>query len=117
MGMTGSALSNLLPTVVVNLLLLALVKWKCGTSPFSWAQLKVVLVITALFLVNVIWKNSIYPLFISAFSNKLLGAIVDGVVKTGLFAIIVAVVVYFWRVSDEVNMLIRKILVFVKRKL
>lgn len=117
MGMTGSALSNLLPTVVVNLLLLALVKWKCGTSPFSWAQLKVVLVITALFLVNVIWKNSIYPLFISALSNKLLGAIVDGVVKTGLFAIIVAVVVYFWRVSDEVNMLIRKILVFVKRKL
>lgn len=117
MGMEGSALSNLISYVVYYLLLLSLVRWKIGTSPFSLSQLKVVLVIGLLFLANMAWKNWIYPLFLSLPLQSILSSIIDGVVKTIIFATIAVVVIYKWSISEEVNMLMKKALAFIKIKL
>ena len=107
-GMNGSALSNLLSYVVYYILLLALVKWKVGTSPFSWPQLKVLVLIGTLFVINIFWKDFIYPMFASLFMKPLIGSLIDGAVKTLLFASVVFVGTYYWHISDEVNMLVKK---------
>lgn len=114
-GMNGSALSNLLSYVVYYILLLALVKWKVGTSPFSWPQLKVLVLIGTLFVINILWKDFVYPMFASLSIKPLIGSLIDGAVKTLLFASVVIVGTYYWHISDEVNMLVKKTIAKVSR--
>lgn len=117
LGMEGSALSNLISYLVYYLLLLSLVRWKIGTSPFSMQQLKVVVVVGAFFLLNLAWKSWIYPLFLSLPIKSIISSVADGVVKTVIFSVIVIVLIYKWSISEEVNLLIKKMLAFAKIKL
>lgn len=115
MGMNGSALSNLLSYIIYFALLLALVRWKIGTSPFSWQQLKVLIVIGLLFVANILWIDYVYPLFQYLPLKPLISSLIDGAVKTILFGGIVIVGTYFWHISDEVNMLVKKSLLKVSQ--
>lgn len=110
LGMNGSALSNLLSYILYFSLLLFLVKWKTGTSPFSWAQLKVVVIIASIFLINIAWIHTIYPLFAKLPLRPLINHLIDGIAKTLILGGLSIAAIYFWKVSEEVNTLAGKVI-------
>lgn len=114
-GINGSALSNLISYVVFISLLLVLIKWKIGTNPLSWAQLKVVIIIATLFIVNILWIHSISPLFNTLPFKPVINALIDGIVKTMILGGIGIAAIYFWKVSEEVNGLARKAIAKIHR--
>lgn len=115
-GMNGSALSSLISYIIYFTFLLALVKWKIGTSPFSWAQLKVTTIIVSLFLLNFVWIRTIYPFFTTLPFNPVVNAIIDGIVKTMLLGSAGIAAIYYWKVSPEVNHITQKVWNKIKKK-
>jgi hypothetical protein len=80
------------------------------TSPFSMGQFKVVLIICLLFALNWLWTILLTPVLHSIPFSEFACNIIDAVLRTGIFSIIGIVIIYYWRVSDEVNGLIKKVL-------
>ena len=115
-GMNGSALSSLISYIIYFTFLLALVRWKIGTSPFSWSQLKVVTIIVSLFILNFAWIKTIYPLFTTLPFEPVINAILDGVVKTLLLGGVGFITIYCWKVSTEVNHLVQQAWSKIKRQ-
>ncbi len=115
-GMNGSAMASLFSYIIYYLLLLALVKWKIGTNPFTWNQLKIFIIIGLLFLANVLWRNNLYPIFASLPFNPTVNILIDGSIKTILFAGIGITACYFWTVSEDVNIILDKGLRLIKLK-
>lgn len=113
-GINGSALSNLISYVIYFSLLLLLVKWKIGTSPFSLPQLKTLAIFIMLFLLNILWRQTIYPLFGSMPFKPEINAITDGIIKTLVFGGIAVVSIYLSKVSEEVNHIADKTLKRIK---
>ena len=113
-GINGSALSNLISYVIYFSLLLLLVKWKIGTSPFSLPQLKTLAIFIILFLLNILWRQTIYPLFGSMPFKPEINAITDGIIKTLVFGVIAVVSIYLSKVSEEVNHIADKTLKRIK---
>lgn len=108
-GMNGSALSNLISYVIYLSLLLILIKWKIGTNPLSWAQLKVTLIIVSIFLLNIAWIHTLYPLFDKLPFTPKINAIIDGIVKTLILGGAGIAAIYYWKVSTEVNHLAQQV--------
>ncbi|MBP5663619.1 MAG: oligosaccharide flippase family protein [Bacteroidales bacterium] len=115
-GMNGSALSNLISYVIFISLLLILIKWKIGTNPLSWAQLKVTLIIVSIFLLNIAWFHTLYPLFDRLPFNPKINAIIDGIVKTMILGSAGIAAIYFWKVSPEVNHIAQQVWNKIKKK-
>ena len=109
-GMNGSAFANFGSYLIYFVCLLALVRWKLHISIFSWGQLKSLLVVLVLFGLNWLWVRTLTPLFASLPVKALYSALLDGVLKTGFIMVVGAVMVYYWRISPEVNRLILKVL-------
>ncbi|MCK9625044.1 MAG: oligosaccharide flippase family protein [Bacteroidales bacterium] len=109
-GINGAAFATLFSYIIYYLLLLGLVKWKMKTSPFSMGQFKVVLIICLLFALNWLWTILLTPVLHSIQFSEFACNIIDAVLRTGIFSIIGIVIIYYWRVSDEVNGLIKKVL-------
>jgi len=104
-GIEGGAWATLGSNVFYFILLLLYVKWRVGTYPFSWGQLKVLAVGALMFglnylLVRVSGKISPDP--------SLLFRIVEAVVRTGIVGVAGLLMVYYGNVSEDVNALIRK---------
>lgn len=116
LGMNGSALSNLISYILYFGMLLTLVKWKVGTSPFSRAQLKVVIIMASIFLINIAWIHVLFPLFAALPFRPLIDNIIDGTVKTIVLGGSGIAAIYLWKVSEEVNMLVGKSIAKLKTK-
>jgi O-antigen/teichoic acid export membrane protein len=115
-GMNGSALSSLISYIIYFTFLLALVRWKIGTSPFSWAQLKVTAIIISIFLLNFAWIRTIYPFFATLPFSPVVNALIDGIVKTTLLGGAGIAAIYYWKVSPEVNHITQKVWNKIKKK-
>lgn len=115
LGMNGAALATFISYVIYFLCVLSLIKWKMSTSPFSWAQIKVLLLVISLFLINIIWQKHISLYFnllpFGEFINGLIGALV----KTAFIVGLGAVATYYLKISNEVNLLINKVFKIFKR--
>jgi len=104
-GIEGGAWATLGSNVIYLVLLLLYIKWRIGTYPLSWGQLKVLAVGALMFglnylLVRISGKISPEP--------SLVFRIVEAVVRTCAVALTGLLVVYYWNVSTDVNRLIRK---------
>lgn len=115
-GINGSAFASFCSYVIYYLLLLGFVKWKVHVSVLSKAQIKVVAIIIALFLLNILWTKTITPILMLPSVKPLIMALVDAVVKSCVLLALGICAVYFWKVSIEVNGLIDKALLRVRRK-
>ncbi|MDD4848860.1 MAG: lipopolysaccharide biosynthesis protein [Bacteroidales bacterium] len=104
-GIEGAALGSLISCIVYFVLLLTFIKWKIKTSPFSKAQLKVVAIVLAMFLVNALLEWTIKPLIFTLQCHPWLAGAIDAVLRTvvlmagGWFA------VYKWCISEQVNII------------
>lgn len=109
-GMNGAAMSHLLSYLTFYLCLLFIVRLKMNINILSMAQLKVLVLVAGLLLLNFGWAKSVAPLFMKLPFSMTVNAIVDAVVKSTVLLVVSAGVCYFWSISEEVNRLLRKML-------
>ena len=104
-GIEGGAWATLGSNVIYYILLLAFVKWRVGTYPFSWGQLKVLAVGLLMVVLNYLIFFVVGKLMPEP---SLVFRIGEAVVRTGIVAVVGLLVVYYWNVSPDVNGLIQK---------
>ena len=107
-GVNGAAFATLVAYMVHYVLLLALIRWKIGTSPLSAKQLLVLLVVGVLFGLDWLWSKALTPWFVGLFSKPVYGLTVDSLLKTTLFLVIGLVAIYKIKISQSVNNVIDK---------
>ncbi len=107
-GLIGAAFATLVAYMVHYVLLLALIRWKIGTSPLSAKQLLVIGVIGVLFGLNWLWSKALTPWFVGLFGKPVYGLVIDSALKTTLFLVAGLVAVYKIKISQSVNDVIDK---------
>ena len=107
-GVTGSACATLAAYVVYFTPLLTLLWKRLGVSLFSCKQLWVVLFTLALFAVNMLWQWAVSPLF-DRIGTGLGIVLLQALVRTAFFGIVVIVAVRRLNISPEVTGIIEKI--------
>ena len=115
-GLIGAALATLVAYVVHYTLLLALIRWKIGTSPLCGKQLIVLMVVSIMFGLNWLWSKTLTPWFIGQFNKPVLGLVVDSVLKSMVFLVVGLISIYKLKISESVNNLIDKGLRWVRLK-
>ena len=103
-GIEGGAWATLGSNVFYYILLLLYVKWRVGTYPFSRGQFKVLAGLLMLVL-NYLLVFAVGKLVAE---SSLAFRVGEAVVRTGIVSVVGLLVVYYWRVSEDVNGLIRK---------
>lgn len=109
-GINGSALASLFSYLIYYFLILTFVRWKLNISVFSKGQLKIIIIMAGLYLLNFLWIKTITPFIITLPVKMLFAHLIESAIRTGVLLLIGGVVTYFWNVSEEVNQLIRKIM-------
>ena len=115
-GVNGAAFATLVAYLVHYVLLLALIRWKIGTSPVSAKQLWVLAVVIVLFGLNWLWTTVLTPWLAQLFAQPIFGLIFDAALKSVLFLALGLLVVYKMKISQSVNDLIDKGLRVLKLK-
>ncbi len=113
-GMNGAAMASLLSITVYQLFLFGLLQWKLKVNIFSVGQVKILVIIIILLLINCLSVDYVLPLWRSIISNELVADIVDACLRTGILTLFGVGAIYWWHVSEDVNSLLRKYLKFKK---
>lgn len=109
-GMNGAAIASLFSTALNYTLLLSLNWIKMRTSPFSFQQVKVLITVALLLSLSFLWDSFITPIIYKISERELINLIADSFFRTMFILIIGIGVVYYWKISNEVNSLVRKYL-------
>ena len=109
-GINGAAMATVVSSVIYYLALLLFVYIKLKVTPFSLNQLKIGVLIGALFLLNYLWCNTITPLGGYLQINEFAFTIADRLLCSIIMLIIGIVSVYKLHLSVEVNSLADKCL-------
>lgn len=116
-GMNGAAISSLLSYLIYYLMLLTVVKWKLHISVFSKAQLKVLAIMTMLFLINFGWYSTMTPIILNASPlPHLVTFTIESCIRTLCICILTVVAVKRLEISPEVSSLISKMTDKIHRK-
>jgi O-antigen/teichoic acid export membrane protein len=96
-AISGAALATAITFIGYNFLMLAFVKWKLNLHPFSVGMLKILVIVAGLLLINFVLP-------------KLGNPLVDSLYRSFILAGIAGVSVYFWKVSEDMNIVIKSFL-------
>ncbi|MDR2084275.1 MAG: polysaccharide biosynthesis C-terminal domain-containing protein [Bacteroidales bacterium] len=115
-GINGAALASLFSYFIYFILLLSLIYFKTKTSPLSINQLKILLIIILMFILNFVWTKTLTPLILSINISELICETIDGILRTGIICFIGIFLTYKLNISDEINNIIDNIVKLGKRK-
>ena len=104
-GIEGGAWATLGSNAIYLAIMLLYIKWRVGTYPVSWGQLKVLaigLLMLGLNYLIVLAVRKIVP------DPSLAFRILEAIVRTGIVSVAGLLVVYYGKVSVDMNRLIRK---------
>lgn len=104
-GLTGTACATLFAYILYFVPLLAMIWRKMGVKLFSPKQLSVVALTLVLFGLNVVWECLVSPLF----GSGLPAVLIQAVVRTVLFAVVVWFALLGIHVSPEVDRLLGRL--------
>jgi len=104
-GIEGGAWATLGSNFIYLILLLLYIKWRVGTYPVSWGQLKVLAVGVLMLILNYL---IVFVVGKVVSEPSLAFRVAEGVVRTGIVAVAGLLAVYYGNVSADVNELIRK---------
>jgi len=107
-GINGAAIATLFSTCIYYTLLVSLVYWKLKVIPFSLKQLNILAIILGLFFLDWLWKIYATPFVLQYFNPTLWGSLFEALFRTVILGEIGFFSIYFLRISDEVNGLIKK---------
>lgn len=110
LGMTGAAWSSIISYAIYYVFLLSMIIWKTGISPFSWKELVVIFVVIIMFVLNWLSVEYISKSIIYFNDVNIVVKVVEAVVRTGIIVIIGLAIIYFTKVSKEINEIINKVL-------
>ena len=109
LGMTGAAWSSIISFSIYYLFLLSLILWKTKISPFSWKELVVIAIMIVMFVIN--WLSVKYisnPIIYFNFDG--VGVkVAEAIVRTGIIVIMGLTVIYYTKISKEINEIINKL--------
>ena len=108
----GGALANVGSYLVYFILLVAFIRWKIGVNPLSTKLLPVMTIVLALFGINWLWTIALAPWFSGFFAKPIFGLAINAALKSSLFLVLGMVALYKMKVSQSVNDLAGKALVF-----
>ena len=109
LGMTGAAWSSIISFSIYYLFLLSLIIWKTKISPFSWKEIVVVAIIGVLFVINWISVRYVSGMVLDVMGGGIVAKIVEAVLRTGIIVIIGLTIIYYTKISKEINEIINKI--------
>lgn len=109
-GMTGAALAMLVSYTLYIISLLIFTQWKLKINPLSYGLIKVVVTALLIIAISWLWKHFVSPHLFATTINQLLLLFINATGKTVLALGIGFLLVYKWKVSDEVNNLVDKFL-------
>ncbi len=109
LGMTGAAWSSIISFSIYYLFLLSLIIWKTKISPFSWKEIVVILIIALLFIINWISFEYISKSIICFNDCGVAVKLVEAAVRTLIIVIIGLAILYFTKISKEINEIIDKV--------
>ena len=109
---SGGALANVGSYLVYFILLVAFIRWKIGVNPLSTKLLPVMTIVLALFGINWLWTIALAPWFSGFFAKPIFGLAINAALKSSLFLVLGMVALYKMKVSQSVNDLVGKALVF-----
>lgn len=104
-GIEGGAWATLGSNAIYLLLLLLYIKWRVGTYPCSWGQLKVLAVGVLMVALNYLM---VFVVGRIAEAPSMAFRVVEALIRTGIVAAVGLLVVYHWNVSPDVIRLINK---------
>lgn len=109
-GLNGSALASFCSYVIYYAMMLALVKWRIHINIFSRPQLKIIVLILALFGLNFLWTKALTPFFMYLPTKALYASIIDTCIKSTVLLGLGVAATYWWKISPEVNLIIDKMI-------
>ena len=112
----GGALAYFVSYFIYFMLLVAFIKWKIGTQPFSGKMFPVLVVVLVLFAINWGWSMLLTPWFEGLFAKPIYGLLIDGFLKSVLLLALGLTVVYKLKVSSSVNDLLDRVMGAVRLK-
>ena len=115
-GMEGSAMASLLSYILYYAILLTLVYFKLKISPFSLKHSYTILIISSLFVINWIMRMFISEIVINLFDIKMIGLILDAMIRTLIISFIGLYIIYKTKISQQINDIIDKFLSLLLRK-
>jgi O-antigen/teichoic acid export membrane protein len=95
-AISGAALATAITFILYNFLMLAFVKWKLNLHPFSKNMLKILVIVAGLLALNFVLPNLENPLL-------------DSLYRSSILSVIAGCSVFFWKVSEDMNSLIKSI--------
>ncbi|MCK9301759.1 MAG: oligosaccharide flippase family protein [Bacteroidales bacterium] len=105
-GMEGAAIASLLAYVINYALLLGLVGFTIKTNPFSFNQVKVIIIILIMFLFNYLLVTFVKPMILSININSLVAKSIDAILRTSILSALGVITIYKLKISNEINTLI-----------
>ena len=110
LGMTGAAWSSIISYSIYYLFLLLLILWKTKISPFSWKELVVIAIMIVMFGINWISVKYILKPIIYFNYDGAVVKVTEAVFRTGIIVIIGLTIIYYTKISKEINEIIKKLL-------
>ena len=107
--MTGAAWSSIISFSIYYILLLSLIIWKTGISPFSWKEIVVVFIVCIMFIINWISVKYISKSIIYFNDVGIAVKLVEATIRTGIIVIIGLVIIYKTKISKEINEILNKV--------
>ena len=104
-GIEGGAWATLGSNAIYVAILLLYIKWRVGTYPVSWGQLKVLAVGLMMIVLNYLIVFAVGKI---VSEPSLVFRITEAIVRTSIVSVAGLLVVYYWNVSADVNRLIKK---------
>ena len=104
LGIGGAAAATLIAYLLYYALLLGFEWRRLRVSPFSWAQLKVLVLMGAAFGLNALWAHWLTPLFGSSW----MATAADAVAKTAVLGALLFAATLAWHISPTLQDMITK---------
>ncbi|MDR3046493.1 MAG: oligosaccharide flippase family protein [Bacteroidales bacterium] len=110
LGITGAAIATLAANVAYFALLLLLVNFKTKVNPFSFNQIKIVIIFAFIVFLNFLWDKFALHFLLTLSANTLLMTIIGRLLGTIITITIGVILVYKINISIDVNLLINRYL-------
>jgi hypothetical protein len=107
--MTGAAWSSIISFSIYYMLLLSLIIWKTKISPFSWKELVVIAVVIIMFVLNWLAVEYISKSIIYFKDCGIAVKLVEAALRTLIIVIIGLAILYYTKISKEINEIINKV--------
>ena len=110
LGMNGAAIATCSAQIIYFTIALSIITLSVKITPFSLPQLKVLLVVLFMLLLNYVWSMFLTPLFATFGDEMLWATLIDALLKSSLLLFVGIFITYKWGISVHFNQILQHFL-------